>query len=131
MRTSTGQRPEGVGGCPGERGAATILALSIISVLLAVTVGGLALSSAVVASHQARLAADLAALAGAAELIDGAPAEAACAQASRVASVNHADLATCATEGLTVDLTVHVSAPPWTEPARARARAGPGQTDPR
>ena len=40
-----------------ERGAATILVLSVISLLLAVTLGGLVIAGAIVASHRARLAA--------------------------------------------------------------------------
>jgi len=109
-----------------DRGAATVLVLGLVAVLLAMTVGGMLLASAVVASHRARLAADLAALAGAARLGDGAPVDGACATAGRVAAINDADLVTCAADGLTLEVTVAVTAPAWPEPARARAKAGPG-----
>ena len=39
--------------------------------------------------------------------------------------MNDADLMSCAAEGLTLQVTVVVTAPAWPEPARARAKAGP------
>ena len=109
-----------------DRGAATVLVIGLVAVLLAMTVGGVVLASAVVASHRARLAADLAALAGAARLRDGASVDGACATAHRVAGINDADLVSCARDGLTLEVTVAVTASVWPEPARARAKAGPG-----
>ena len=54
-----------------ERGSATVLALAALCVLVVVLVAGLALGSAVVATHRARAAADLAALAAAQALQRG------------------------------------------------------------
>ena len=108
-----------------EHGAATVLVLGLVAVLLAMTIGGVVLAGAVIASHRARLAADLAALAGATQLRDGAPVDGACATASRVAASNHAQLVSCAADGLAVEVTVAVTAPALPEPARARAKAGP------
>jgi secretion/DNA translocation related TadE-like protein len=114
----------------GERGAATILVLAVISLLLTVTIGGLVIAGAIVASHRARLAADLSALAGAGALVDGSTSDVACARAQRVAVANQVHLTTCLVAGLTLDVTVSVPARLWPEPARARARAGPGEASP-
>ena len=108
-----------------ERGAATVLVIGVVVALLVVTTGGLFIATAVVASHRARLAADLAALAGATALRDAATVERACAAARRVAKLNGAELGACQARGAELELTVTVVAPPWSEPARARARAGP------
>ena len=112
-------------GSPADRGAGTVLVLGLVAALLAMTVGGLVLASAVVASHRARLAADLAALAGAARLRDGAAVEEACVAADRVAANNGAGLVGCGADGLRLDVIVVVTAPAWPEPAQARAKAGP------
>ena len=119
------QPPARLLAAPAERGAATVLVLGLVAALLAVTVGGLVLASVVVASHRARLAADLAALAAAVPLRDGVAVGDACAAARRVAASNGAGLIDCAADGLMVDVTVVVTATAWPEPARARARAGP------
>jgi hypothetical protein len=52
--------------------------LAVIAVVLMLTVSGLLLASAVLVSHRARAAADLAALAAAGALIRGEPPVAAC-----------------------------------------------------
>ncbi|ADU47069.1 Rv3654c family TadE-like protein [Intrasporangium calvum] len=108
-----------------ERGAATVLVIGVLVALLVVTTGGLLIASAVVASHRARLAADLAVLAGATALRDASTVERACAAARRVATLNGAELGACQARGTELELTVTVAAPPWSEPARARSRAGP------
>ena len=113
-----------------DRGAATVLVLGLVAVLLAMTVGVMLLAGAVVASHRARLAADLAALAGAARLGDGEAVDRACATADRVAAMNDALLVSCAADGLALEVTVAVTAPVWPEPARARAKAGPAAAAP-
>src|SRR4051812_48648746 len=82
-----------------ERGAATVLVLSLVGVVLALTVGGLVVASAVVASHRARLAADLGSLAGASALQDSAPAARACAVAGQVIRANSAVLQSCSVSG--------------------------------
>jgi secretion/DNA translocation related TadE-like protein len=101
-----------------------------VGVLLAMTVGALMVVSAVLASHRAQSAADLAALAAAMTLIRGESSSAACAQGSAVAAGNGGLLATCrAGPDLTVEMAVDVrSTLPWVATARARSRAGPSAT---
>ena len=110
-----------------ERGAATVLALAMMGLLVVVTVavGGVV---GVIATHRtAQAAADLAALAGAAALQDGGDA---CDRAGVVATRNHARLAACRVEGW--DVSVEVVADTARLPGgvldlRARGRAGPVQ----
>lgn len=110
---------------PSDRGAATVLALSVVAVVLSLTVAGLVLVSVVVASHRARLAADLGSLAGAAAIQDGLAPVPACAEAERVARTNGATPRGCSVVGEDLDLRVVVPATLWPQPASARARAGP------
>lgn len=109
----------------GERGSATVLGVMAIGVVLLCLMGALALLSAVQASHRARAAADLAALAGAQVLVSG-DARAPCDVAAAVASRNGGALVECdiAGDDLTVAVTTRASWP-GLDPARARARAGP------
>jgi secretion/DNA translocation related TadE-like protein len=98
----------------------------MMAVLLAITVGGVYVGSAVIARHRAQAAADLAALAAAAHLADGTAA--ACTQASAVAHAMRTAVTECAVEDL--DVVVTVDAPLAfgrlaIGPARATARAGP------
>ena len=96
-----------------------------MTVLLAFTIGGCYLASAVIARHRAQAAADLAALAAAARLPVGA--DVACGQASAIADamrVGVADwmrvgVADCVVDGLDVVVTTTAGA------AGAAARAGP------
>jgi len=108
-----------------DRGAATILALSIIGALLSLTAGGLIVGSVVLASHRARLAADLGALAGAAAVQDGSSASAACAVAEKVAHANGAGTQACSLHDADLEIRVAVAASLWPAPATARSRAGP------
>jgi secretion/DNA translocation related TadE-like protein len=117
-----------------ERGAATVLVLAMLGVL--VTVGaGLALVVALVAAHRvAQSAADLAALAGAGEAAQGLDG---CAGAARIATANGARLTACTvtatTGGSVVDLSVEVSGPRWLGRSAelvARSRAGPAGSPP-
>lgn len=110
-----------------EEGAASFVVLAVCVALLAVTTGGLVLAAAVVASHRARLASDLSALAGAASLRSGASTAGACDRARTVASHNGARLSACTVSGMDIDVTVTVRAPPWGQSAVARARAGPAR----
>jgi secretion/DNA translocation related TadE-like protein len=113
----------------GERGSASLSAVALMAVLLAITIGGVYVGSAVVARHRAQAAADLAALAAAAGLAEGA--EAACAQASVVAQAMRAAVLDCGVEGLDVVVTVGAAVPLGrfgVRPARAHARAGPVDT---
>lgn len=101
--------------------------LAVIAVVLMVTVSGLMLASAVLASHRARAAADLAALAAAGVLIRGEPPVVACQWAARVASANHAEVRGCTAAGAEVRLSVAVPANvKGLGVATARSRAGPG-----
>ncbi|MGO4596665.1 Rv3654c family TadE-like protein [Terrabacter sp. 2RAF25] len=108
-----------------DAGAATLLALSIVAVVLTLATGALMVGSVVIASHRARLAADLGALAGATAAQHRPDASSACAAASRVAQANGAATQTCSVDGADVELTVAVSASLWPAPATARSRAGP------
>lgn len=106
-------------------GAATVLAVALVVCVLALTAGGLVIASAVVASHRARLAADLAALAGAGAGQDGADPSRACAVAQDVARRNGAATRSCSAGGGVLDVRVTVPSGLWPAPAEARARAGP------
>lgn len=101
--------------------------LGVIAVVLTLTASGLLLASAVLASHRARAAADLAALAAAGVLIRGEPAAVACEFAARVASANYGTVQHCLASGTEVQLTVTVtSGIEGLGVATARSRAGPG-----
>jgi secretion/DNA translocation related TadE-like protein len=99
------------------------------AVLLSITVGGAVLGSAVVDRHRAQAAADLAALAAAARLANGAGV--ACAHASTVAQAMDATIASCVVDDLDVIVAVEVDVALGrfaVGPARAQARAGPADT---
>jgi secretion/DNA translocation related TadE-like protein len=103
-----------------------LVAVAMMAVLLAVTVGGAYLGSAVIARHRAQAAADLAALAAAGALVDGA--HAACADAAMLAEAMRASVAQCSVEGIDVVVTVDVNVALGrlgVGAARAVARAGP------
>ena len=98
----------------------------MMAVLLAITIGGVYVGSAVIARHRAQAAADLAAVAAAMRV--GAGTGAACSQASALAHAMSAAVAQCVVEDL--DVVVTVDAPLAfgrlsVGPARATARAGP------
>lgn len=86
---------------------------------------GLQVASATIARHRAEAAADLAALAGAAELLSGR--EAACGRAGRIASANGASVQNCEVLDLDLRVTVRidVNLGPIGASATGRARAGP------
>jgi secretion/DNA translocation related TadE-like protein len=109
-----------------DRGSSSLLVVGLIGVVLVITVGALALASAVVASHHARTAADLGALAGAMALRDGASRDQACAAAGSVAVANGAVLQSCAVDdGRSLVVVTERRAAAWPVPATARSRAGP------
>ena len=89
----------------------------MMAVLLAVTVGGFYIGSAVIARHRAQAAADLAALAAAARVPAGTGA--ACGHAALIAHTMGVGVADCVVHELDVVVTVTAG------PARAAARAGP------
>ncbi|WP_234795560.1 Rv3654c family TadE-like protein [Mycobacteroides saopaulense] len=109
-----------------EDGSATIVAVAMMVVLLALTAGAAAVGSAVVARHRAQAAADLSALSGAQHALYGtAPA---CAEANKVARKMGAAVTSCAVEELDVVVTVTVRVMMGRfgmGPAHAGARAGP------
>jgi secretion/DNA translocation related TadE-like protein len=110
---------------PDDRGSAAVVLLSVISAVLMLTVSGLLLASAVLASHRARAAADLAALAAADVLMRGGPARTACESAALVAAANLASVQGCIAAGTEVQLSVAVpAAMRGLGVATARARAG-------
>lgn len=109
-----------------DRGVATVWAAGAIAVLVSMAVFGLRLGEAVVLRHQAESAADLAALAGAAQVLAGE--QYACAQARRVTDRMRVRLVSCQTQGW--DVLVELTAQPagWLGglgAATGRARAGP------
>jgi secretion/DNA translocation related TadE-like protein len=102
-----------------DRGSATLVAVAMMAVLMAVTVGGFYIGSAVIARHRAQAAADLAALAAAARLPGGSGA--ACREASMIADAMRVVVADCLADGLDMVVTIDAG------PARAAARAGPAE----
>jgi secretion/DNA translocation related TadE-like protein len=109
----------------GGRGAATVLVVAFLGLLLLVG-AALGVVGAMVRAHRnAQSAADLAALAGAAALARG---DDACTAAAEVATANDADVLTCAAQRLEVRVAVLVDGPHWlgqTADLTADARAGP------
>ncbi|MFF5296852.1 Rv3654c family TadE-like protein [Paractinoplanes globisporus] len=109
-----------------DRGAASILVLAVGLVLVAAGLGGAAIGNARVARHQARNAADLAALAGAMEAVYGQ--DVACERAGRFAVANDAQVTSCAVDGLEIVVRAEVEVRPLPQLVRhvsAAARAGP------
>lgn len=118
-----------------ERGSGTVLAVAAVGAVLLCLLGGLVLVAVVRATHTARAAADLSALAGAGAAVGRAPSAPAmglgvCARAGQVAAANGASLTACGADALgrvTVEVRVDVHAPVpalTMGSARARARAG-------
>jgi secretion/DNA translocation related TadE-like protein len=112
-------------GLGGDRGLATVIAagaIGIVGILLGALV---VLGAAVATRHRAENAADLAALAGAAQAVQGR--EAACARAREVADRNGATLLACTWLGwdLQVDVTRSCGCLPVGDTTTVRSRAGP------
>ena len=114
-----------------DEGAATVwtLAVGLVTVVIAMAVA--AAGTVIVARHRAQAAADLAALAGAARVMEGE--EAACARAREIAFANGARLRSCRVTGW--DLTVSAEVSPAQVAAvagsvTATARAGPATARP-
>lgn len=111
-----------------ERGSATVLAAALTMVVLAAAGSAAAWVGAVDARHRARVAADLAALAGAGALAQGGDG---CGQAAALAAANGATARGCIVNGEALEVVVGLDARipllgrdlPVT--ATARARAGP------
>ena len=110
----------------------TVFMVAAIGVAVVLLMGGLALASAVIATHRARAAADLGALAAAVAVQRGATPPAACAAGASVTARNGARSTGCvvATDGsVTVGATTRASLGLLGAGSRtttATARAGPG-----
>jgi secretion/DNA translocation related TadE-like protein len=95
-------------------------------VFVAAGVAGAAVGGARVGRHEARTAADLGALAGAARVIGGGAT--ACATAERYVTANAARMTSCQVEGWEIVIHVEVTVTPLpnlTRRVHAAARAGP------
>lgn len=108
-----------------ENGVATVLAVTMIGLLLVFTFAASGVSALLVGHRRAQAAADLAALGGAGALQAGRDG---CAAAGSVARENTTTLTGCRIERDTVVVRVRFAGPPllgrqW--PLEARARAGP------
>jgi secretion/DNA translocation related TadE-like protein len=114
----------------GELGAGSVLAVAMMGLLVTVTVAAAGLVGVVATHRIAQSAADLAALAGASALQDGADA---CDRAAAVAERNRATLTGCEVSGW--DVAVVVTADTARLPGgmldlSARGRAGPAISAP-
>lgn len=115
------RRPPG----DGDEGSSTVLVLGFVAVLLAV--GGLvaSLSLLAVTRHRAETVADVAALAAAAQALQGEAA--ACQAAVRAAELHDVRLVSCRLDGLDVQVSIAVRPPGRLGSlglVHARARAG-------
>ena len=108
-------------GC--DRGSAAVSGVVAMLLLIMLSTAGVQLGAAVVVRHRVTGAADLAALAGASNVVDGDGK--ACEQAKRVAEANRANLISCAVSGW--EVVVEVSATTPFGPVNARSRAGPAE----
>lgn len=109
-----------------DQGVATVWAAGAIAVLVSAAVFGLYLGEAIVARHHAESAADLAALAGAAQAVAGE--QYACTRARRVTDRMRVQLASCRLRDWDVLVEVSAQPPGWLGSlgaATGRARAGP------
>lgn len=110
----------------GDRGAASVWVLAVGLVLVAAGLAGAAFGAARMAHQRAVVAADLAALAGAARAIEGTAV--ACGRAGEFATHNDARLMSCTLDGLDLVVTVELTATPLPGLSRrisVAARAGP------
>ena len=89
-----------------ERGSGTLLVVGVMAVVGVVAAAATLAAAYLVAGHQARAAADLAALSGAAAYVQGRPP---CPVARQLARANGARLAGCDRVGDEVDFVVSVS----------------------
>ncbi|NQD88128.1 flp pilus-assembly TadE/G-like family protein [Paenarthrobacter sp. CM16] len=108
-----------------ERGAGTVLALTLGAVVMALLVGVLVLAQAGVLASRAASAADLGALA-AADAARGLTSGEPCAVASGVVAQHGATMTSCTvTGGMVVDVATELDHPFDWGAATGRARAGP------
>ncbi|HET9255042.1 MAG TPA: Rv3654c family TadE-like protein, partial [Pseudonocardiaceae bacterium] len=110
----------------GDRGVATLWAAGAIAVLVSMAIFGLHLGQALITRHHAEAAADLAALAGAAQALPGE--QYACSQARRVTDRMRVQLVSCHLRDWDVLIDVSARPPGWLGTlgsVTAQARAGP------
>jgi secretion/DNA translocation related TadE-like protein len=107
-----------------QRGAATVMALGLVAVLVFVAVICAGTVAIVIAHRRAQVAADLGSLAGATALQRGTDP---CTQASRIAGRHGAVVTRCVVDGMTVLVATSVTLPTVLGAGEvpARARAGP------
>jgi secretion/DNA translocation related TadE-like protein len=109
-----------------ERGSATVVGVAAVLAVLAVFAVAFQLGAAVITRHRAEAAADLAALAGAADAVTGD----ACATAARVAQRMAVRLTSCELDGWEVRILVEATPPgPLGQLGTARATARAGQAE--
>jgi secretion/DNA translocation related TadE-like protein len=115
---------------PTDSGAAAIYILVLVGAMTAAALTSLAAGQALAVRHRAGAAADLAALAAADRVLEGAGP--ACAHGDSIARANGARLVRCKITGDVVDVLVEISPPgvPGLPSVRARARAAPTDADP-
>lgn len=116
------RRRPGVRGCRTDDGSATILVVAALGVLTMLLLAGLVMTAAVTASHRARSAADLGALAGALAVQGGLAPGDACARAAVVAARNDGRLLSCEVQDGGVVIVAAVV--PVTGPLRLRTSVG-------
>ncbi|MBQ0979079.1 Rv3654c family TadE-like protein [Micromonospora sp. M61] len=111
-----------------QRGGATVLLLAIGLVFVLFGMFGAAIAAAGMAGQRAAVAADLGALAGAVQALDGDAV--ACASAADIVGRNAGRLVGCRLDGLDVLVTVEVAFTPLpglTRAVTSTARAGPAR----
>jgi len=114
----------------GSEGSASIYVLLLLAVICATGVVALAAGHALAVRHRAGAAADLAALAAADRVLEGAAR--ACDLAGSIARANGARVVACTVQGDLVDLLVEIRLSAGLSrlpPVRARARAGPALSE--
>lgn len=113
-----------------ERGAAVVVGVGVIAVLVLVAMVGVGVVGIVLAHRRAQTAADLGSLAGAAALQRGADP---CMAAGMVVGRQHATVTRCVVDGTSVTLATAVDLPTSLGGGAvlARARAGPASLLPR
>jgi secretion/DNA translocation related TadE-like protein len=109
-----------------DQGVSTVFACLSVVLFMAVTVLGIRLGGAMLGRQQAEAAADLGALAGAAQILTG-PGPA-CGIAAEVVTANRGTMTSCRADGLDLLIEVQMAAPAWGGTASAHARAGPVTT---
>jgi secretion/DNA translocation related TadE-like protein len=124
-RPTSGRRPHPRR--PRDSGSATVLALIAAAVVAAAVALLASVTLLLYGQHRVSSAADLAALAGAAHVTEGA--SAVCAVAADLAHANHTELLSCRPDVSSVTVSVRLIATDawwstWTEQIVGRARAG-------